>query len=342
MPVRVKWLTILFVFVCCFSRAQTTADAKQQFAEFDQCPLVSGDKIQDCKIGYRTFGQLNAAKDNAILVPTWYTGSSEDHQYLVTDGVLDPSKYFIVIVDALANGISSSPSNSKVQPLEKFPVITIADMVDSQHKLLTNVLGVNQLYAVVGLSMGGMQAFEWAVRYPAFTQKIVSAIGSPQLPSFDIALWTTQINLMTLFRNCQCQQAISALTSMRYIGMVPEVLGTRIPRDEIIQTITEQAQQSTLTIANTWDYQRQAQAMITHDIARAAQHDLSKVAALIKARFLIVLGADDRVVTPHPARAFAPMIKAKLVELDADCGHGDPWCAKEEFTLQVSRFLDEK
>ena len=74
---------------------------------------------------------------------------------------MDSTRYFVILVDAIGDGVSSSPSNSKAQPLMKFPDITIRDMVESEHRLATEVLHLTHLRAVMGLSMGGMQTFEW-------------------------------------------------------------------------------------------------------------------------------------------------------------------------------------
>ena len=133
------------------SLAGTLAEAPQQFATFSECRLTSGQVIAPCRIGYRTYGTLNDDKFNALLVPTWFTGTSAEHAYLVSPDLLSPEKYFIVIVDALANGVSISPSNSKAQPNDQFPQITITDMVESQHRLLTEVLGIRSLHGDMGL-----------------------------------------------------------------------------------------------------------------------------------------------------------------------------------------------
>jgi len=97
-------------------------EGAQQFASLGDFKLTSGEVIRDCRIGYRTFGQLNADKSNVILFPTWATGTTEKLQGQVGPGKLaDSSKYFVVLVDAFANGVSSSPSNSRI-PTASIPV----------------------------------------------------------------------------------------------------------------------------------------------------------------------------------------------------------------------------
>lgn len=304
--------------------------------------MLSGESIAPCRIGYRTFGTLNADKTNAVLIPTWYTGTSADHAYLVSPERIDPGRYFVIIVDALANGVSSSPSNSAPQTHGRFPEITITDMVNSQHRLLTDVLEIPSLHGVVGLSMGGMQVFEWAVRYPGFSGKAVAAIGSPRLPTFDIALWTTRNRLMSLYRECECKEALEAMAGFGMTYMVPTKLEQEIGRKDAVSTITArgEAQLETISIGQTWDQQRQAEAMISHNIARDFDNDMQKAAARVESGFLIIISADDRVVTPQPSRDFAALVDTQLIELDEDCGHGDPWCAPDEFSTLIRGFLN--
>src|SRR5207248_6265086 len=125
---------LLFVAVSAFSQ-------QQQFANLGDFKLQSGEMIGDCRIGYRTFGQLNPDKSNVILIPTWAGGTTEKLAGNVGAGKLaDSSKYYIILVDALSNGVSSSPSNSILQPRMHFPKITVSDIVSTEHKLLTKFL----------------------------------------------------------------------------------------------------------------------------------------------------------------------------------------------------------
>jgi homoserine O-acetyltransferase len=154
---------------------------------------------QDFRLGYRTLGSLNAGKSNAILWPSWLGGKSEDLlRFLGPGKVVDTTNYFVVLVDAVGNGVSSSPSNSSKQPLMKFPVFTIRDMVEAERRLLVEVLHISHLHAVMGISMGGMQTFEWAVAYPNFMDLAIPMMGSPQSTSFDKLVWTAQIDAIEL------------------------------------------------------------------------------------------------------------------------------------------------
>ena len=88
--------------------------------------LQSGATLRGCKLADKTFGKLNAAKDNVIVYPTWYSGQHYDNEWLVGKGMaLDPDKYFIIIPNMLGNGLSSSPSNNP-EPYNgpRFPTVT--------------------------------------------------------------------------------------------------------------------------------------------------------------------------------------------------------------------------
>ena len=137
-------------------------------------------------MGYRTFGTLNADRSNAVLFPTWFSGKSEDLAAFMGAGQLvDTTKFFAVAVDALGNGVSCGAGSAPV---------TIGDMVRSQHRLMTEKFGIGKLHAVIGISMGGMQTFEWITAFPGFMKNAVPIIRSPKLTSVDLLLWQAELS----------------------------------------------------------------------------------------------------------------------------------------------------
>ena len=142
--------------------------------------LQSGLTLRGTKLAYKTFGQLNAAKDNVIVYPTHYSGQHYDNEWLIgPEMALSPDKYFIIIPNMLGNGLSSSPSNTP-PPWDRlrFPNATLYDNVRLQHRLLTELFGIERVKLVLGWSMGAQQTFHWGAMYPDMVQAIAPFCGS--------------------------------------------------------------------------------------------------------------------------------------------------------------------
>jgi homoserine O-acetyltransferase len=138
-------------------------------------PLRGGGVLADAKLVWRTHGTLSPARDNVVLYPTSYGAQHPDLEWLIgPDGVLDPTRWFIVIPNMFGNGLSSSPSNTAPWPA----LVTAHDNVAAQRRLLAEVFGVERLHAVYGWSMGAQQAYHWAATYPDAVQRAVINCGS--------------------------------------------------------------------------------------------------------------------------------------------------------------------
>ncbi len=151
-----------------------------EYFELGDFSLEHGGIVPACRLAYTTLGTLNARKDNAILFPHMFSGTSKHMQmYVGTDLAIDPARYFIVLPNMFGNGLSSSPHNSPAPiAMAEFPRVTIGDDVRAQHRLLTEKFGIERLELVVGWSMGAQQAFEWAVRYPAMVRRAAPIGGT--------------------------------------------------------------------------------------------------------------------------------------------------------------------
>jgi homoserine O-acetyltransferase len=142
--------------------------------------LQGGATLREAKLAYKTFGTLNAAKSNAIVYPTWYSGQHTDNEWLIGSGMaLDPKSWFIIVPNMLGNGLSSSPSNTP-PPYNKsrFPNVTPYDNVRLQHRLVTEKFKIERLKLVTGWSMGALQTYHWGCLYPDMVERILPFCGS--------------------------------------------------------------------------------------------------------------------------------------------------------------------
>lgn len=184
------------------SHSYYTQDLHGPFETFSlgDFDLENGGKIRNLELAYATFGQLSAKKDNAILFPTWYSGSSKilELVYIGPGRALDPEKYFIILVNQIGNGLSTSPSNTK-PPYDaaRFPSVEIGDDVRAQHKFITEKFGLDELALVLGFSMGAQQAYEWAIRYPDFVKRAAPVAGTAKGTPYTRALVDTFIAAIT-------------------------------------------------------------------------------------------------------------------------------------------------
>lgn len=151
--------------------------------------LESGETIRDFSISYVTHGTLNPGRTNAILMVTAISGNHHRLDFMIGPGrALDTNRYFIVATDAIGNGLTTSPSNSATQPRMQFPRFSIRDMVASQHRLMTEHLGIQHVVAVVGPSMGGMQVMQWGVSHPNYMDGLVAMVPLARTPAWTVAV----------------------------------------------------------------------------------------------------------------------------------------------------------
>jgi len=306
------------------------AEGAQQFAELGDLKLQSGGVIQDFRLGYRTLGKLNAQKSNAILWPTWLGGKSQDLlQFLGPGKVVDTTNYFVVLVDAIGDGVSTSPSNSKKQPRMTFPSFGIRDMVEAEHRFITEVLHLSHLRAVMGISMGGMQTFEWAVTYPDFMDLAIPMAGSPQSTSFDKLLWTAQIEAIELDPAWNHGNPTGPLTLGFAVSEEIGQMNLTSPAYRVAHTTPKDFDTFLANLKKravgdggaVSDQIRQRQAIISLDIPAELGLTLTQSAKKVRARLLVIVSPQDHLVNSIPAREFAEAIAAPIVILDSPCGH---------------------
>jgi homoserine O-acetyltransferase/O-succinyltransferase len=310
-------------------------------ASLGTCRLTSGGVIPDCRIAYRAFGRLNAARTNGVLIPTWLGGRTEDWiDLLGPNKLVDTTRFYVILVDAFADGRSSSPSNTPAPGRDVFKDLTIADMVDAQHRFVLETLRLPRLHAVMGISMGGMQSFDWAVRYPDFMDVVIPIAGSPKIGTFDALEWT----MLT-----------SVIENGRRAGIPDDTLWIELERqgDAFLRTPAAVNGEGWDTLAAAMranaasnrgsksldDMLAQVHAILRQDVSASFGGDMARAAAQVRARMLVVYSWDDHMVTAGPAAEFARLVKADTLAVASACGHLSAGCEGARVDPVVREFL---
>jgi homoserine O-acetyltransferase len=332
---------VLLVAVLCL--AASSYAQEQKFADLGNLELVSGELLKNCRIGYRTFGKMNADRSNIIVIPTWAGGTTDELRNNVGTGKLvDDADYYVVLIDALSNGVSSSPSNSKSQPRMKFPKIAVRDMVNTEHELLTKTLGIQHVKAVMGISMGGMQTFQWMVSYPGFMDYAIPIVGSPHVAPYDVVMW--RINIDALEDSAGWHHGNYKENPAKLVHFEIGELTLQTPteynrthtREQVLAALTKAETDKAEDANNTI---RQSEAMMGLDVSDVFDGSMEKAAGAVKAKVLVVVAKQDHTVTPQPAKNFAELLHAPVLELESDCGHLSPGCENQKVAAAVSDFL---
>ena len=144
--------------------------------ELGHLPLSGGDLLEHARLHYHRLGQLNAPKDNLIVLPTYYGGAAAGNRpWVGNPGPLEPGRYCVLIPAMLGAGESSSPSNTEgKQAGPGFPPISLYDNVMAQKQLIDSRFPGASIALVMGWSMGGMQALQWGALFPERVRSVLA------------------------------------------------------------------------------------------------------------------------------------------------------------------------
>ena len=321
--------------------------------------LESGEVIRDFAISYVTHGTLNAKRSNAILMVTALTGNHHRLDFMIGSGkALDTDRYFVVCTDAIGNGLTTSPSTSTAQPRMRFPRYTIRDMVHSQHRLLTEHLKIDHVVAVVGPSMGGMQALQWGVSHPKFMDSLVALVPLARTPAWSIVVTdaTRQaIMLDPAWRGGD--YATPPEKGIRLWRQVLAFLSARTPEwyryqfaqpGEVLPWLETQIGQ-TIRAFDANDYIYQSWAYDAHDVGTTpgVGGDYARALRAIEAKTLVMVGTKDLLnpeFEPLEAARHIRDVRVTAIRPDSVTGHyaagGFVPADVEVINTEVGQFLD--
>ena len=383
------WLAIaalLAVALALPARAYDGLVEKQTFT-LPSYTTVGGKPMKDVKIGWEAIGKLDDAKDNAILIPHFYTGNSHfAGKYKADDAApgywdaivgpgkaLDTDRFYLIGVESLANlnkgaastgPASTDPETGKPYGMN-FPVVQMRDFVNVQ-KALVDSLGIKQLYAVMGASMGAIQSWEWAASYPDMVPRIVSVIGTPGLNAYATATvrnWADAIRLDPKWNGGDYyggEEPLAGLTMAYQLlnvdSRAPPSLDSyaRKPADPAKSpgaavdnlyavekwNVDASAGRAKTTDANAFIYLAKANELFVLGGKESVEEGLK----LVKAKALILPSANDRLLPPEMSRQARDLLKAQgnkveYAEIEGPLGHlnGIAFIGKVE--PQIKAFL---
>ena len=288
----------------------------------------SGKKLASMKVGYVTHGTLNADKSNAILVTHGTSGNRLGYNIYIGPGkAFDTQKYFVIAVDAIGGGNSSSPQNTGLGI--DFPRYTIRDMVKAQHDLVTKGLGIQKLVAVGGPSMGSFQGLEWGVHYPDAMSGLVLIVPAPRAENTFKMIVDTMNTCVTLdpaWNGGRYSQ--NPVQGLRCAGMVftPWLSSDTFTA---MQRTTDEYNKLLAAMGNNfagWDavsWMWRYHASREHDIAQPFGGNLNAALAKIKAKSILLPSVTDRTLPPEGARELYKGLKdATYAEIPSIRGHG--------------------
>jgi len=324
--------------------------AEGRFALGD-LPLRRGGVLRGAELVWRSHGTLSPARDNVVLYPTSYGAQHPDLEWLIgPEGVLDPSRWFVVIPNMFGNGLSTSPSNSADWP----DLVTAWDNVAAQKRLLEEVFGVTRLHAVYGWSMGAQQAYHWAAAHPEAVARIIVNCGSARTAVHNRVFLQSLIAVLEAAPEYQGQgrfaaQPAGALNAFGRIyaswalsqdfyraGLHLTALGapdleTFLQRDWV-ERFARRPAENLLAQLRSWD---------AGDIAEGG--DLPAALARIQARVLLMPGATDLYFRVSDNEAELPHLRhAELRPIPSLWGHraGNPQANPEDAAFLRAQVRD--
>ena len=323
-------------------------------------PLERGGELPALRIAYHTYGEPNAARDNVVWVCHALTANSDVADWwphTVEEGrFLDPSRWFVVCANILGSHygttgpLHENPATGRPW-YGDFPRLTIRDMV-AAHRLLASALGIGRIAALVGSSVGGFQAVEWAVEEPARFDRLVLIATAAKASPWTIAVDETQrmaIEADATFGQPHDDAGMKGLAAARAIGLLTyrgssgynltQQDRVEWPAEHRASTYQQYQGEKLCRRYNAYSYYTILDAFDTHDVGRG-RGGVAAALARIEARTLVVGITTDIIFTPGEMRELHGMIPgSRYREIDSPFGHDGFLVEHEQLDGLLSPFM---
>lgn len=325
--------------------------------------LETGSELSELTVAYHTYGKMNAARDNVVWVCHALTANSDVAEWwphTVERGrFLDPAKHFIVCANILGSHYGTTgPLHLNPATAEPwygdFPAFTIRDMVRA-HRLLADALGIARIDTLVGSSVGGFQAVEWAVSEPRFIRQLALIATAAKASPWTIAIDETQRMALaadSTFGQRRPDAGQAGLAAARAIGLLTYRgakgynLTQQTPGEPLAgfraSTYQQYQGEKLCKRYNAYSYYAILNAFDTHDVGRG-RGGVAAALARIAARTLLVGITTDIVFTPEEMRELSAMIpQSSYHEIDSPFGHDGFLVEHEQLNALLFPFVNNK
>ena len=328
-----------------------------QLADVGDLVLEEGATLRGCQLAYQTLGTLNAAKDNAVLVTTWYSGNHGIMRdtYVGPGRAIDPADYYVVLVNQIGSGLGTSAHNL-VGPYGRgrFPRVRIGDDVVAQERLLREQLGVEELALVFGGSMGAQQTYEWAVRFPDKVKRAAPLAGTARMYQHCVIFAQTLIDTLTsdpgyaggwyassddvrggLQRHAGLF-ALHVLSNDFWTGERWRVLGFSSPEDFVVGFLEAyfQPMDPSALVNLAWKWQH-------GDVSRHTGGDLAAALGRITAKTVVLPISHDKFFPPEDCAAEQALVPGSELRVIEDLhGHAGLFGLSPDYGPQIDAALD--
>ncbi len=323
--------------------------------------LESGKKLRELQIGFHTYGKLNKERDNVVWVChaltansdvlDWWKGLFGDNDYF------NPSEHFIVCANILGShyGSTSPLSENPItgQPYYlSFPQITVRDIIKA-HQLLAEHLEIDDIKILIGGSLGGQQALEWAITEPNRIKNLILIATNARHSPWGIAFNESQRLAITTDRSFYANKtdggskglkAARSIALLSYRGYKTYMVTQQEDKDSIVDNFKASSYQNyqgekLVNRFNAYSYWYLTKVMDSHNVGRG-RHGVEKALSVIKANTLVI-GIKSDVLFPIEEQQylFRHIPKAALAELDSFYGHDGFLIDTEALTSVITSFF---